>query len=159
MPDAPPATGAMAAIGLAGIKVGGKDDPTSIYHGTRHGRWVQIRQERTGRGHVMIVWVGVAAPAFGLRGDDGVMVTIDGPAQVSALVDGLVPARVWNGVQCTGGQHGIVARRTVTNRFPQGWMYDLWLVEALAEATGATPLAESDRDPVTWAVPASTPEP
>lgn len=153
IPDAPPATGAMAAVGLNGIKVGFKNDPTSVYHGFRHGRWVQIRQERTKRGQVMIVWIGVAAPIFSLVGDDGVLVAIDAPAAVTGLVDGLVEARVWNGLRCHGGAHGIVTRRMVSNRFPQGWMFDLWLAEAVAGVTAAPPLALRPGDPASWMVP------
>jgi hypothetical protein len=64
-----PATGAMAPLGLHGVHVGARGDPTSTYHGVRHSRWVQVRQARTDRRRLaMIVWIGVRAPEFELHG-------------------------------------------------------------------------------------------
>lgn len=153
IPDPPPGTGAMTAVGLDGLKVGMKNDPTSVYHGVRHGRWVQIRQVRTKRGQAMIVWVGAAAPDMALTGNGGILVAVSAPPVVTSFVDGLVEARVWNGVRCAGGPRGIVTHRAVSNRFPQGWMFDLWLAEALASATAAPPLASLRGDPATWPIP------
>ncbi|MCU1400086.1 MAG: hypothetical protein JWN62_3195 [Acidimicrobiales bacterium] len=153
LPDPPPGTGAMVALGLDGIRVGLKGDPTSTYHGVRHGRWVQIRQSRAGRGTVMVVWVGAMAPSLAITPDGDRLVAANAPAAVSDLVAGLVPNRVWRDVECRGGPGGIVTRRPVGSRFPQGWMYDLWLAEAVAGAVGAPPLGDAGGDPATWQVP------
>ncbi|MCU1365182.1 MAG: hypothetical protein JWL72_2122 [Ilumatobacteraceae bacterium] len=153
LPDPPPGTGAMVALGLDGIRVGYKGDPTSTYHGRRHGRWVQIRQTRAGRGTVMVVWVGAMAPPLAITPDDGRLVAASGPPVVGALVARLGQNRVWNDVECRGGPDGIVTRRPVGSRFPQGWMYDLWLAEAIAQAVGAPALADFGGDPAGWQVP------
>jgi hypothetical protein len=49
----------------------------------------------------------------------------------------LVPdARIWRDLVVEGGPDGIRARRPVTAH-PQGYVYDLWLVERLADRLGA----------------------
>ncbi|MCU1392303.1 MAG: hypothetical protein JWM34_731 [Ilumatobacteraceae bacterium] len=157
--DDPPGPTGMGPIGLRSVRVATKDDPTSVYHGERHGHWVQIRQMRSGRELVMMVWVGVAAADFTIVGADGRLVALPDEGEVPPLPDELVDARVWNGLRCTGDALGIVTRRVVSNRFPQGWMYDLWLAEALAVETGAVPLPApgAGDDPATWLVPHAAP--
>jgi hypothetical protein len=58
-------------------------------------------------------------------------------SEVDAFVAGLAPApSVWREVTVEGGPDGILARRPVTAH-PQGYIYDLWLVERLADRLGA----------------------
>ena len=45
-------------------------------------------------------------------------------------------AAVWRDVTIEGGPDGILARRPV-KAHPQGYIYDLWLVERLADRLGA----------------------
>jgi hypothetical protein len=53
------------------------------------------------------------------------------------VLAGLSPAPAeWRDVKAEGGTNGIVARRQVTVH-PQGHVYNLWLVERLAEGLGA----------------------
>ena len=43
---------------------------------------------------------------------------------------------MWRDVEIDGGPDGIIARRPV-KAHPQGYVYDLWLVERLADRLGA----------------------
>ena len=44
-------------------------------------------------------------------------------------------AKVWRKLEVEGGLEGILARRPVTAH-PQGYLYDLWLIERIAEQLG-----------------------
>ena len=47
-------------------------------------------------------------------------------------------ADVWRDLVVEGGPDGILARRPITMKAnPQGYVYDLWLVERLADRLGA----------------------
>jgi len=160
LPEAAPGSGAMAPlglapvglapVGLAGVRVGGRGDPINIYHGVRRGHWVQIREAALERGQAMVVWVGVAAPPFVINGASGVLVARDAPDEVVAILARLVRSEVWDGMECVGGPHGIISRRAVSSHESRGWMYDLWLAEALADGTGAKPFAFLPGDPADW---------
>jgi hypothetical protein len=57
--------------------------------------------------------------------------------EVHVEAPGLAPAPVvWRDLVVEGGPDGILARRPVTAH-PQGYVYDLWLVERLADRLGA----------------------
>ena len=151
VPVADPNGGAMAPPGLRGLHVGGRGDPTSTYHGERHGRWVQIRQDDRGHGRMeMIVWVGAAPAPFAVVTAQGRLVGQNAPSLIAMQS----PSRVWNDMDCRAGSFGIIVRRIVTATQPQGWMYDLWLAEALAQVTGAAPIPPLPGDPALWTVPA-----
>ena len=118
------------------------DVPATEFSGTRHGRRVALRM-----GVVPSIWRGrgayevhVAAPVvpFCVRDEKGRLAAEPGaPPEVDALVAGLAPApSVWREVTVEGGPGGILARRPVTAH-PQGYIYDLWLVERLADRLGA----------------------
>jgi hypothetical protein len=58
---------------------------------------------------------------------------------VEEVVAGLAPApETWRDLEVEGGPDQIVARRPITMRGnQQGYVYDLWLLERLADALGA----------------------
>jgi hypothetical protein len=114
------------------------------FSGTRNGREVALRM-----GVVPSAWrdrgaveVQVQAPVvpFQLREDDGRLVAEPGaPSEVEELLAALAPAPdVWRDVEVEGGPDGILARRPIKMKAnPQGYVYDLWLVERLADRLGA----------------------
>jgi hypothetical protein len=56
---------------------------------------------------------------------------------VEEVLAGLTPAPdVWHKLEVEGGPDGIVARRPNTAH-PQGYVYDLWLAERLADRLGS----------------------
>jgi hypothetical protein len=118
------------------------DLPATEFSGTRYGRSVALRM-----GVVSSVWretgayevhVQVPVEPFRVRDDDGRLVAEQGaPPEVEAFLAELAPApAVWRKVVVEGGPDGITARRQVTAH-PQGYVYDLWLVERLADRLGA----------------------
>lgn len=118
------------------------DMAATEFSGTRHGRRVALRM-----GVVPSMWrergayeVHVEAPVapFRVRDDGGRLVAEPGALpEVEAFLEGLAPApAVWREVEVSGGPNGLLARRPVTAH-PQGYVYDLWLVERLADRLGA----------------------
>ena len=118
------------------------DMPATEFSGTRHGRRVALRI-----GVVSSMWRGsgvneveveASTSPFRVSDDGGRLVAEPGaPAEVEELLAGLTPARdVWNEVEVAGGPDGILARRPVTAH-NQGYVYDLWLAERLADRLGA----------------------
>jgi hypothetical protein len=118
------------------------DVPATEFSGTRHGRRVALRM-----GVVPSMWRGrgayevhVETPVvpFRVRDEEGRLAAEPGALpEVEAFVAGLAPApSVWREVTVEGGPDGILARRPVTAH-PQGYIYDLWLVERLADRLGA----------------------
>jgi hypothetical protein len=116
--------------------------PATEFSGTRNGRRVSLRI-----GVVPSVWrerganeVHLEAPVapFRAREDDGRIVAEPGALpEVEEFLAGLAPAPdVWREIEVEGGTDGILARRPVTAH-PQGYVYDLWLVERLADRLGA----------------------
>jgi hypothetical protein len=116
--------------------------PATEFSGIRHGRRVALRigvSPSAWRARpVNEVQVETPVAPFRVSADDGRLVAEQGaPPEVEEVVAGLSPAPgVWREVEVHGGPDGIVARRPVTAH-PQGYVYDLWLVERLAERLGA----------------------
>ncbi|MGH2984242.1 MAG: hypothetical protein ACRDK5_08320 [Solirubrobacterales bacterium] len=115
--------------------------PGTEFSGTRHGRRVALRMGVVpsmwrGRG-VNEVHVTASVAPFRARADDGRLVAEPGALpEVEELLAGLAPApAVWHDLVVEGGPDGILARRPVTAH-PQGYVYDLWLVERLADRVG-----------------------
>jgi hypothetical protein len=120
------------------------DMPATEFSGTRHGRDVALRM-----GVVPSAWrerganevqVQASVAPFQLREDDGRLVAEPGaPSEVEELLAGLAPAPdVWRDLEVEGGPDGILARRPIKMKAnPQGYVYDLWLVERLADCLGA----------------------
>jgi hypothetical protein len=116
--------------------------PATEFSGTRHGRRVALRigvvppgwRERG------VTEVHVEAPVapFRVEADNGRLVAEPGALpEADEFLAGLAPApAVWRELMVEGGPDGILARRPVTAH-PQGYVYDLWLVERLADRLGA----------------------
>jgi hypothetical protein len=112
-------------------------DPATEFSGIRQGREVAlrigvvpgIREKGYNEVHVKVP----AAP-FRLRAEDGRIVVVAGSTpELAGVVGTLAPApNVWQKLEIEGGADGIVARRPVTAH-PQGYLYDLWLIERLAD--------------------------
>jgi hypothetical protein len=144
----PPGEGADTLTGELGlgeereISQDTSDMPATEFSGMRNGRRVALRI-----GVVPSVWrerganevqVEAAVTPFRIEEDDG-RLSADpaAPPEVGELLAGLAPSpEVWRKCEVEGGPNGILARRPVTAH-PQGYVYDLWLVERLAERLGA----------------------
>ena len=112
--------------------------------GTRHGRSVKLRL-----GVMPSIWknqpateVELDSPVapFKVRADGGRMVMEAGVLpEVDEVLAGLAESpKVWHDVVVEGGPDGILARRPIKMKsHPQGYVYDLWLVERLADRLGA----------------------
>jgi hypothetical protein len=116
--------------------------PGTEFSGTRHGRRVALRMGVVpsmwrGRG-VSEVHVEASISPFRVSAEDGRLVAEPGaPPEVEELLAGFAPApAAWRDLVVEGGPDGILARRPVTAH-PQGYVYDLWLVERLADRLGA----------------------
>jgi hypothetical protein len=86
------------------------------------------------------VQVQASVAPFKLREDDGRIVAEPGAApEVEELLASLAPASdVWRDLEVEGGPDGILARRPIKMKAnPQGYVYDLWLIERLADRLGA----------------------
>jgi len=118
------------------------DMPATEFSGTRHGRSVALRMGVIPSGWrkrgAYEVEVKTAVAPFRVRADDGRLLAEPGGApEVEETLAGLAPApKVWREVDIEAGPEGIIARRPVTAH-PQGYVYDLWLVERLADRLGA----------------------
>jgi hypothetical protein len=117
------------------------DMPATEFSGTRNGRRVALRI-----GVVPSIWreraaneveVEAAVTPFRVEADGGRLgADAAAPPEVGELLAGLAPSDAWKQCEIEGGPDGILARRPVTAH-PQGYVYDLWLVERLAERLGA----------------------
>jgi hypothetical protein len=111
------------------------------FSGTRHGRHVALRigVVPSIRGKAFNeVHVAASVSPFRLRADDGRIVADPGasPALQQLLAE-LAPApKTWRQLEVEGSADEIVARRPVTAH-SQGYVYDLWLVERLADRLGS----------------------
>lgn len=118
------------------------DMPATEFSGTRHGRPAALRMGVVPDGWrkrgAYEVEVKTSVAPFRARAEDGRLVAEPGAApEVSETFAALAPALdVWRELEIEGGTEGIVARRPVTAH-PQGYVYDLWLVERLAGQLGA----------------------
>jgi hypothetical protein len=84
------------------------------------------------------VRIDVPVAPFRVREEGGRLVAEPGAApEVEELVETLAPApKTWRKLDIQGGPDGIVARRPVTAH-NQGYVFDLWLAERLADRLGA----------------------
>ena len=115
--------------------------PATEFSGTRNGRSLALRIGivPTARGKGMNeVEVETCVAPFRIEARDGRLVAAPGAMpEVEAALGELAPdARIWRDLVVEGGPDGIRARRPVTAH-PQGYVYDLWLVERLADRLGA----------------------
>ena len=118
-----------------------KSLPGTEFCGTRHGRNVALRigivPSVRGKG-MNEVEVAASVPPFRIGAENGRLVAEPGAVpEVDEVLARLAPApKVWREVVVEGGPDGIRAHRPVTSH-PQGYVYDLWLVERLADRLGA----------------------
>jgi hypothetical protein len=120
--------------------------------GTRYGRQVEIRLglrgHDRGTGSAMVTWVRATTPELHALGGRLGSFIVD-PSETTLAAKALsklvgVPA-VWNGVRVRAGAHGLVCYRKITDRsHPQGYLYDLWLLEHLADLLAAQTLPTLD---------------
>jgi hypothetical protein len=114
--------------------------PATEFSGTRHGRRVALRigivPDIRGKGMTEVEIETAVAP-FRVDAQDGRLVADPGAMpEIEEMLGEFAPApKVWRDVVVEGGQDGIRARRPVTSH-PQGYVYDLWLVEQLADRLG-----------------------
>jgi len=117
------------------------DMPATAFTGTRNGRRVALRMgvvpsSLRGRG-VNEVHVDAPVAPFKIHADDDRLVGETGALpEIDEFLASLAPAAAWHEAAVEGGPDGILARRPVTAH-PQGYVYDLWLVERLADRLGA----------------------
>lgn len=141
-------------LGLEAPTAVGRYQPNLTY-GVRHGRQVFIRlgidetylSGFTTRHMRQITVLRVDVPAFELVGKRGVLrpesEQADMPMAVRAVLHALHPSPdVWDGLLVVGGPEGIVASRPVPHRVRVRfqWLYDLWLVERIADSLHAPAL-------------------
>jgi hypothetical protein len=118
------------------------DMPATEFSGNRNGRRVSLRI-----GVVPTIWrerganevdVEAAVAPFRAKEDGGRIVAEPGtPPEVEEFLGALTPSKdVWKQLELEGGPDKILARRPVTAH-NQGYVYDLWLVERLADRLGA----------------------
>jgi hypothetical protein len=116
------------------------DMPATEFSGTRNGRRAALRI-----GVVPSIWreraaneveLEAAVAPFKVEAHDGRLEADSGSApEVGELLGGLAPSDAWKQCEVEGGPNGILARRPVTAH-PQGYVYDLWLIERLADRLG-----------------------
>jgi hypothetical protein len=111
------------------------------FSGIRHGRQVALRigivPRISGKGYNEVHLAASVAP-FRLGVSNGRPTVEDGAsAAIQEVLEGLAPAPdAWRGLEVESGSGGIVARRPVTAH-PQGYLYDLWLIERIADRLGS----------------------
>ncbi len=159
--DPGPENSVAEMLGLQAPTAASRFEPNLIY-GVRHGRQVFIRigidetylSGFTTRHTRQITVLRVDVPAFELVGEHGVIRPESGAAEVPAALRAVLhPLRpspdVWDGLLVVGGPEGIVASRPVPHRVRVQfqWLYDLWLVERIADVlhAPALPPARLDR--------------
>jgi hypothetical protein len=145
-----------SGLGLRTIVVTGGAYQPNVLFGSRHGRCVEIRlghdekiaTVNTGMRHLReITIVGAHCPVFALLGSDGRLAPeADAPPEALEVLAALSPAVVWNDVRIVAGDHGLVANRAMRGG-PYGWVYDLWLLERLADHLKARPRPATKRWP------------
>src|SRR5262245_14826499 len=117
------------------------DMPATEFTGMRNGRGVALRigvvSSGLRGGGLTEVEISGAVPPFRVSADGDRLVAESGaPPAVEELVAGLQPSAAWKKADVEGGPEGILARRPVTAH-NQGYVYDLWLAERLAERLSA----------------------
>ena len=151
----------MGGLGLERADLGGRalgnfDVGGDRYFGLRYGRQVEVRMGLRDHGWsgagAMVTWLRVATEPWRSEGsiDGRLAVDAAAPSRVAGALAALTPAPVvWHGVILQGGPEGIVAFRKITGRVhPQGYLYDLWLAERLADVLAAPALPPVDVDGV-----------
>jgi hypothetical protein len=123
------------------LRTGGEMGGTE-FSGSRNGREVALRlgvvpSALRGRAFNEVQASGAVTP-FRISSEKGRLVAEAGaPPEVEGVLAALDPASgVWKQVEVEGGPAGILARRP-PKAHPQGYVYDLWLVERLAGALGS----------------------
>jgi hypothetical protein len=119
----------------------GTDVPATEFSGTRNGRHVELRLGVVpfglGKRAVNEVHIDATVVPFSAGADGDRLAAEPGaPPEVDEFLAGLAPGGAWRKASVDGGPEGILARRPVTAH-PQGYVYDLWLVERLADRLGA----------------------
>ena len=143
----------VAPLGLTLLVGGGENGLAQVMHGTRQGHQVFIRQGLIGdslspgmrlRRFRSITVVRVAAPVFEARyGDGGIEPDEQAPPELREMLLSLSPSpEVWKDGRLVSGAKGIAVSRATANDWLGGWLYDLWLLEALARKADAKPLKE-----------------
>jgi hypothetical protein len=146
------------------LNTSGPSEPI-VYWGVRDGRQVFVRlgvDEKGEGGEIytnrrlrQCTVVRIALPSFRLRGDDGLLTLEEGrlprPAEVVLAALSRSPD-IWRDLRIVAGSDGIVAVRPQIGDVLGGWIYDLWLLERIADATRAAPLARARIGPA-WKVP------
>ena len=96
----------------------------------------------------------VDAPAFQVDSVEGTLrSTGDGSPALAALIGELSGSpETWSDARITGGPEGIVAARDALDGLENSWVYDLWLLERIAERLELVPLPEARLGPA-WKVP------
>jgi hypothetical protein len=150
----PPENSVAKMLGLQAPTVVGRFQPNLTY-GVRHGRQVFIRigidetyfSGVTTRHMRQITVLRVGVPVFELVGEGGVLrpesADADVPAALRAVLQALRPSPdVWDHLLVVGGPEGIVASRPIPHRVlvQFQWLYDLWLVERIADSLHAPAL-------------------
>jgi hypothetical protein len=135
-------------LGLQAPGAASRFEPNLIY-GTRHGRQVFVRvgidetylPSVTTRHIRQITVVRAETPEFELTGKSGVLrADSDVPESLGSLLRGLHPSpEIWQDVVVVGGPEGIVATRPAPQRvrIRFQWLYDLWLLERIADSLRA----------------------
>ena len=158
--DSGPGNSVAETLGLQSPTAVGRFEPTLIY-GVRHGRQVFIRigidetylTSFATRHMRQITVLRVDVPDFELVGERGVLRAESAEAAVSAglraVLQALRPSpEVWDRLLVVGGAEGIVASRPVPHRVRVRfqWLYDLWLVERIADVLRAPALPSARLD-------------
>jgi hypothetical protein len=136
-----PGRGALADLGMVGVVVPSRGETLAVYQGARHGRPVHYRSDDD-HGVSTAVWLGVVAPPVRLAADRGVLAQQGAAVLPPELLAALRPSPWWDGTRIGGGPGGLTARRD--GRVAQGWLYDLWLLERLADALALAPVPAPD---------------
>jgi hypothetical protein len=141
----------VSALGFDAVdRAGGEPDSwTTRLAGTRHGRQVELRhgvRDHGWGGTAMVTWVRAAGPHLHALGGPAGSFTLDPgdtPLAVVALRGLAAVPTVWSGVRIRSGPEGLVSYRKLSAAgHPQGYLYDLWLLEHLADllATATLPI-------------------
>jgi hypothetical protein len=96
----------------------------------------------------------VESPTFQINSEEGTL-RLDGPApaEVEQLVNALPTSTpTWSDARISGGPEGIVATRDAIDGLENSWVYDLWLMERIAERLSLPPLRDARIGPA-WKVP------
>jgi hypothetical protein len=139
-------------LGLRSPVQSGRFRPNLMY-GARAGRQVFIRLGidetlRSGFGTRRLrqtTVLRVGASSFSLRGIDGVLYpSVETPQPVRRMVQTLQRSpEVWTGLYVLSGPYGMVATRPIPHRIRVQcqWLYDLWLLERMADYLRAPALS------------------